>query len=154
MAVAIKNILFVLFILFLSSCGGSSSLTALDAVGIWLGRFLQSGGVECVDSFIGACSGCELGDIKVEISESNGNYRLDVEHCMESNEREVTCTTCIYNGEESSTREIIAVTEDLSCAAEVRFTLMNTNKAELFEDGRPPSGNKCSVDVISSLTRK
>ena len=150
----IRTSLLSILILVTISCGGSSgSLTTAHALGSWLGRFLQAGGVNCVDSFIGACSGCELGDIKVDISRVDGQYTLEVEHCNDNAEQRALCTTCLYTGSETNHHEIVATSDNQDCAKEARFTLISENSADLFEDGREPTGNKCTIDVSSSLTK-
>ena len=44
--------------LLLSSCGGGGSkhITAQDAVGTWIEKLLQSGGITCFDTFLGVCA--------------------------------------------------------------------------------------------------
>ncbi len=152
-------ILTTLIVIGFVSCGGgggdgSNNLEAVDIMktdGFWTGKLLQAGGVQCVDLFLGACSGCELGDISVEIGPvlHNGDANIVIDHCF-SNSTE--CTECVYLGFVNN-GQITAQTEDTSCMREISFTPLSNTEADIFELSWPPSGDHCVINYSSTLVK-
>ena len=119
---AFNQCFLALFLLFSCGCGGGSSDSDSMIEGTWSGDLIQ-GGLTCADGmFIGACAGCAIGSVNLEVAGTD-----EIGSVVQANDGD-----CRLEGVRTSTGFSAApVSGCRPSLVSIQFTLRSANEATI-----------------------